>query len=157
EGRVYLASADSAILQQGALVTLVNRGKPVAAGAIERVHDGTVAVVRLTSGSLARVKKLDRLRVLAEPPHFRAPPLLRVGVPARQRSSLIFGCSSVAPSASLVPGVYRAEGSTESSWRLLRNPDVASHASWPDTLVVQLFQNAADEEIALERRELDVA
>jgi hypothetical protein len=157
ESRVYLASPDSAVLQQGALVTLVNRGKPVAAGAIERVHDGTVAVVRLTSGSLARVKKLDRLRVLAEPPRFVAPPLLRVGVPARQRSSLLFACSSVAPSASLVPGVYRVEGSAENSWRLVRNAEVTSHAAWPDTLVVQLFQNTADQEIALERSELDVA
>ncbi len=151
--RVYIASPDSLALGYGTLLTFVSRGQPVATGEVERVVDGALAVARLTSGSLARVKDLKRLRILSEPA--RGPRSLRVGYPSRHRSTLFFACDHLTLAPPFPPGSYRMEVS-DHLYRLIPATWARSRVPWPETLVVRLFDEAADEEIALERGEVDV-
>lgn len=151
--RVYLALPDSNAVEPGQRLRFEYRGKPIATGEVERVYGGELAIVRLTSGSLGRVKHRDRLEVLAATRSMRPAPLLRVGYPSQDRSNLIFSCSSdvVAPSA------YRSEAAGEDARRLIRDAGETPDAPWPDTLLIRFFDEQADQEIALERGELDVA
>jgi hypothetical protein len=156
EDRVYLASLDSVALGPGDLLTFEYRRKVIAAGQVGSVHGGELIFARLTSGSLKSVKQLDRLRVLGERRPLAARARLRVGCPAPSRSNPIFRCGesrAVPPPAT----GYRLESRRESAYRLVREADSPAAAPWPDTLVVQWFEEAADQEIALERGELDVA
>jgi hypothetical protein len=155
EGRVYLAATDSLALERGSLLTFVWRGKRVAAAEVERVYDARLARATLTSGTLAKVK-LERLRILAERPRPRSVPILRVGYPAPGRSNLLFACGSLSVQPPAEAGPYRTEARGDQSFRLVRDGG-PSMARWPDTLLVRFYDEAADQEIALERGELDVA
>jgi len=155
----YVALADTASVEEGDAVEFREGEKTVAAGEVAGVYRGEVALVRVTSGSLARARKPDRLRLM-----FRRPALLplaafRIGVPSARRSNLLFSCDHPAPG--IPPGSsYRAADAGARAWRLVRDVgEIASPAStaWPETLVVSLFDEAADEEIALERGEVDAA
>ena len=154
---VYIALPESAAVKAGALLTFVAHGKNIAAGEVSGVEDGVLAVARLTSGSLEAEKRLDRLEILIEPSSLGPLPLLRVGYPSRDRSSLVFGCGRATLRPPAPEGCYRIETSGERSYRLVRDSTVAAHAPWPDTLVVRLFDDSADEEIALENGDLDLA
>ena len=157
EGRVYLALPDSAAVEPGQLVSFVSRGKRIAAGEISRIYDREMAVATLTSGSLERVKKLNRVRVLVERGRPAALPILRVGYPSQKRVSLLFECDELAVRPPSPAGMYRTEALNERSSRFIRERDIPADAPWPDTLLVRLFDEVADEEIALERGELDAA
>jgi hypothetical protein len=157
QDRVYLTSPDSSALAQGDRLTFVYRGKTIASGVVARVYDRDLAMATLTSGSLAKAKKLDRLRILAEPAPLPEVPVLRIGYPARDRSSLIFACGPIAAREPRYGDGFRVEVSGESSFRLVRVTPRIKGVPWPDTLLIRLFDEAADEEIALERGELDVA
>jgi hypothetical protein len=152
--RVYIVSSDSLALGYGALLTFLSHGKPVATGEVARVVDGELVVARLTSGSLARIKDPKRLRVLAEPA--RGPRLLRVGYPSRVRSTLFFACDQLILTPPFPPGAYRVEAG-DHLVRLIPTPGEQSRAPWPETLLVRQFDEAADEEIALERGEVEAA
>jgi len=152
--RVYIASPDSAALGEGARLTFVFRGKPVAAGEVTRVVDREMVVARLTSGALPREKDLKRLRVLSQPA--QGPRSLRVGYPSRARATLFFACDRLILAPPLPPRSYRVEARGRSS-RIIPEPGGGSSVPWPETLWVRPFDEAADEEIALERGELDVA
>jgi hypothetical protein len=154
--RVYVASPEAQALGPGAQLTFLDHGKPIATGEITRVVDSTLAVVTLTSGSLARVKEKDlkRLRILSAPAS--GPTTLRVGYPSAKRATLFFTCDLL----TLVPpfGAGQAETRIEDHlYRVLANPSTRSRGAWPETLEIRLFDEAADEEIALERGEVDVA
>ncbi len=155
--RVYLASPDSTAIEPGLVLSFVFRGKRIATGEVSQVYDRELACARLTSGSLESVKKLERLRLLAERPPVRPEPRLRVGCPSRGRSNLLFACDPVSVRPPLPDGAYRTDHSSEHSWRLIRESAISLRAPWPDTLLIRLFDDAADEEIALERGELEVA
>jgi len=157
EDRVYLTSPDSTALAQGDRLTFVYRRKTIASGTLARVYDRDLAMATLTSGSLAKVKKLDRLRVLAEPAPLPEVRVMRIGYPARDRSSLIFACGPITVHDPFLGDKFRVEASGESSFRLVRRATRVNGVPWPDTLLIRLFDEAADEEIALERGELDVA
>ncbi|MGH7729813.1 MAG: hypothetical protein ACRENJ_01015 [Candidatus Eiseniibacteriota bacterium] len=152
--RVYVASHDSLALAPFSLLTFASNGAPIATGEVERVVDGAMVVARIVSGSLTGVKHLDRLRVLAEPT--RGPRLLRVGGPSERRTHILVACESTTIASALVPAVYRLDGARP-SYRLIRNAVDLAHARWPDTLLVRTFDDPADQEIAIERGELDVA
>jgi hypothetical protein len=156
DGRVYLALPDSAVLEPGQLVSFVLRKRQIAAGEILRVFDREMAVATLRSGSLERVKKLDRVRVLAERGRPAALPMLRVGYPSQKRVNLLFECGEPAMRPPLPDSIYRTEVLNERSARLVREREFVG-VPWPDTLLVRDFDEAADEEIALERGELDAA
>jgi hypothetical protein len=153
-GRVYIASKAALALEAGDLVTFSSGKKTLASGTVSAVHDGALAVVLLGSGSLDGVKKLDRVRILAEKPTMRAASVLRVGFPSRP--SLLFACeeTTVRPPPD---APYASDALSRRSYRFVRDPRRAGGVGWPDTVLVRLFDEAADEEIALERGELDVA
>ncbi len=147
----YIASHDSLALAPFSLLTFTSKGKPIATGELERLVDGGMAIARITSGSLGGVKDLDRVRILAEPP--RGPRLLRLGYPSGRRTPLLIGCEIVTIQPALTLAAYRED----TSHRLIRNGEDLAHARWPDTLLVRAFDDVADQEIAVERGELDVA
>lgn len=143
----YIAARDSLALPPFSRLTFAQKSKPIATGEVERTVDGAMAVVRITSGSLAGVKHLDRLRVLVEPPD--RPRLLRLGYPSATRAHRDTVTIATPPG-------YLLEGKAP-SLRLIRNPDDLALARWPDTLLIRTFDDTTDQEIALERGELDVA
>ena len=155
--RVYLTSPDSSALAQGVRLTFLYRGQPLASGEVARVYDRDLALATLTSGSLEKVKKLDRLRVLAQPPPLPDVPMLRIGYPARGRCSLPSTSGQMTVMPPILGEKFRVEASGENSYRLVRRGMWMGGFLWPDTLLIRLFEEAADEEIALERGELDVA
>ena len=155
--RVYVASPDPVTLEPGTILEFKNRGKVVATAEVTAVHDGELIAAKLTSGSLAKVKRLEKLEVAAEPTVVRRISLLRVGYPAAGRKSLLFDCSKQSLDSSLLQGAYKAEATGGQTYRLVRDSTHSVAAAWPDTLLVRLFEEVADEEIALERGDLDAA
>lgn len=162
--RVYVASPDSVFsmrpvsnaLEPGAVLTFKDRGKSVAVGEVEAVYNADLIAVVLTSGSLKRVKHLKRLEIFAGPPVFHAPPVLRLGYPALGRKNLLFDCSNQSLAAWIL-GVYKADTTSGQLYRLVRDSTYSVSSGWPDTLLLRRYDEIADEEIALERGELDAA
>jgi hypothetical protein len=157
EARVYLAAPDSGAPEEGARLRFEDRGKEIAEGEVARVLDSTLVVAVVTSGSLRGVKKLDRLRVAIEAPRVLPLPLLRLGFPAAGRTNGVAPCDRRALRPPSPPGLYRDEVTGERSWRLVRDRSVAADRPWPDTLSIRMFAEATDEEIALERGDIDAA
>ena len=155
--RVYIASAESLALDEGDLLTFRSGNRELAKGAVVDVRDAAMAVARVTSGSLRTEKKLEKIRILVEPAPLRPLAVLRVGCPSPSRPSLLFRCDNGTVGASLPVFAYRADTLSERSYRFVREDAVLVDAPWPDTLLVRMFDEAADEEIALERGELDIA
>ena len=154
--RVYIASAESLVLDEGDLLTFRSGSKELAKGSVVDVRDAAMAVARVTSGSLQSERKLEKVRIVMEPAPLRPLAVLRVGCPSPSRPSLLFRCDN-GIGASLPVFAYRADTLSERSYRFVRDDAVLVDAPWPDTLLVRMFDESADEEIALERGELDVA
>jgi len=154
-GRAYLASNDPLPLVEGDILKFYDGKKVAAEGAVSGVFDGTLAIARVKSGSLDQMKKLDRLRVTAEHPHLRPVDVMRIGIPSR--SNLLFACGTPSVRSPLPRAAYRGEAISVRSFVLARDKSDASTAQWPDTLLVRLFDESTDQEIALERGELDAA
>jgi hypothetical protein len=150
--RAYLATTDSIALAPGDLLTVKKGKKSLASGTVLQVLARDLAAARFTSDALARISRLDRLSILAERPPLRAMPLLRIGYPGRGRANLLFDCARPAPRPPS-GAAYRADSLAENAQRMVRT----ASAAWPDTIMVRLFAEASDEEIALERGELDLA
>lgn len=154
---IYVAAPDSGVLSPGMMLSLARGRHELASASITQLLDPWLAVARVRAGSLAREKRLDRLRVLGEPPRVEHLASLRVGLPGRGRANLLFAC--------VAPGVARRLGSTSytldslaaGTYRMIRATSTGDAGAEPDTVLVRLFADAADQEIALERDELDVA
>jgi hypothetical protein len=147
--RVYLATADSTALIPGRHVDVLEHRRVLAGAEVDRRFDATLVVARITSGSLDHARHLDRLVVRAGAAP-AAPPLvrLRVGLPTA-RANPLFACATpleVAP-----PG-YRRDAAGD-RWLRAAGADAAA----PETLVLVAFADGGDEEIALERGDIDVA
>ncbi|MFI5372261.1 MAG: hypothetical protein ACHQ52_11950 [Candidatus Eisenbacteria bacterium] len=151
--RVYLVARDSTALATHLRITFQERGHAVASGEIIRLLESTLAEVRLDTGTLARVKKLDHLRVLGEPVPLERVSLLRVGYPSGTRANLAFDCPGMAPRP---PSFYGVTALAPDTYRLVRHGGPVG-VPWPDTMLVHLYAQSDDEEIALERDEMDVA
>ena len=148
--RAYVVARDSVWVSPGSSLRFFEKKKEIAAGVVVLIEDSTLVVARITAGSLARVKHFDRIRVDAEPGTSAPRTALRVGYPSRARVQPFFECRRMV----LEPRGYQADTLGERSYRLVRS---APKPPEPDTLEVRLFDDAADEEIALERGELDAA
>jgi len=150
--RVYVALSENAKVAEGDSARFDGRGTFTAAGRVATVLNGEMAVVSIEPGAFARAgRKLDRIRVT-----FTHAPLarLRVALPRDGRNNLLVRCTQVSPM--FPPGTaYRAENAGSNLIRWIVEPSLA-HA-WPDTLELHFFDDAADEEIALERSDVDVA
>src|SRR5262249_37331725 len=102
-------------------------------------------------------KHLERLRVAGALPPAPRFAVLRVGLPGR-REGLVTGCGDAVIRGELGGAAYRETTISVELRRLVRvvaAPDSGSPLA-PDTLLVRLFRDAADEEFALERGEIDV-
>ena len=155
--RVYVASADSIAQEPGAVLTFVEGRTRVATAEVTEVFHAELIAARLTAGSLKKVKRLDRLQVMCGPPEVRPPSVLRVGYPAHGRKHPLIDCPRQTPDSSALQGAYELEAIDGRSFRMVRDPSYSVARSWPDTLLIRLFDDAADEEIALERGDLHVA
>jgi hypothetical protein len=154
--RVYLESDDPRARVPGTTLTFVLRGRAIAAAQIERADEGGLIVVALKSGSLAGVRKLSELGVFASPVAMLGRPSLVVGLPDPERASLALRCGTAA--LALPPGAgYEAVDASRSTARFVRQPGSSSGGAWPETLTVRYFEESTDQEIALERGEIDVA
>ena len=146
EDRAYLVARDSIWVTAGSSLRFFEKKKEVASGVVLLIEDSTLVVAKIATGSLAHVKHLDRIRVEAE----RATRVaLRIGYPSSERIQPFFACRRM----TLDSRDYRTDTLSARFYRLVRAPASAG----PDTLIVRLFDDSADEEIALERGELDAA
>lgn len=97
------------------------------------------------------------------PMYVQRVPTLRVGLPSAGRGNLLFTCdapANVRTAPRIGSAAYAADSLDPSGRRWLREPGPASDTAGtlaPDTLIVRAFGDATDEEIALERGDLDVA
>jgi hypothetical protein len=154
--RAYLAAQDSTVLEPGLRLVFRDRKKLVATGTLEQVVSARLGIARLESGSLERVHRLDRVRVTATRPAVRSLPRLSLGYPAGTRLNPLFACPAPDFSASLAARGYRLDRNGDALIGI--RIDAATGAvPWPDTLVVRTYGEVADQEIALERGEIDVA
>jgi len=147
---VYLAAHDSIAVEPATHLTFLSKGKTIAEGEVSEVLDRAVARAHLTSGGIRDTKHLDRVRVLAQPPPMRR--RLRVGYPDSARADGPYLCPPTTVSADTTSRRFERVGRT---LRITRRDSLPS-SPWPDTLIVQPFADAADQEIALERGEIDV-
>jgi hypothetical protein len=157
EGRLYVAAPDSGTLAPRMLVRVLEKGREIAAGEITRVLDGVLASVRLASGGVEAGARLDALAVELAPATVRPAATLRVGVPASGRGALAPPCDAARLDPSALPRAYRTEALADGATRLVAADSAAGAGAWPETLLVRAFADRADEEIALERGDLDVA
>jgi len=155
--RFYVASPDSGAIATGMVVRVLDRGREIARGEATRVIDGRMASVRITGGVLGKDGRLDRLEVRIDPAAPMESRALRLGFPAPSRSGLAFACADAGLDLTALPRAYLAETLGVDSFRLLAADSGRVAMSWPETLLVRLYGDRADEEIALERGELDVA
>jgi len=149
--RVYLASHDSLWLGSGAGLRFHDNGREVATAEVTAVHNAILIAARITSGSLKSVRRLDRMKVTSERDIVKPMPALRVGYPSHRRIHPLFECSQM----QLNVNSYRADTLGELSYRLVRDSTWVPPRPEPDTLHIRLFDDVADEEIALERGDLD--
>lgn len=155
--RAYVALADSGSAEEGDLVEFRDRRKPVASGEISLVVRGELAMIRITAGSLVRVRKPERVQIQREHPPLVARRVLRIAFPASARANLILSCDAVSVRPPETSPGYSAARADSRSWRFIKDPASAAPRIWPDTLLIRLFDDASDEEIALERGEVDAA
>ena len=161
--RVYVASGEAVAIEAGMILTFTDRGKKVATAEVTAVHNGELIEASVTLGSLAKVKHFEKLQVTADRPAFPMP-LLRIGYPAAGRKNLLFDCSyqsldssRKASSPSPLQWIYRLGEWNSRGYLLVRDSTHLSAVSWPESLLVHQFDEVADEEIALERGDLDAA
>ncbi|MCC6348454.1 MAG: hypothetical protein IT347_02550 [Candidatus Eisenbacteria bacterium] len=155
--RVYLAAPDSGAIVPGMLVRILDRHRELAVGRIEQVLDGTLASVRLEHGRIEADERLARLEVRLEPAPLLPVATLRVGLPASVRRALVPPCASPGIEPATLPRDYRSEPLPGGGLRLVAADSLAPTTRWPDTLIVRTFGDRTDEEIALERGDLDMA
>lgn len=154
--RAYVAFRDSTAFEPGDRLSFQRRGRTVATGTVSRVDRGEMAQVTLSSGSLGGESEFGRTTI-APDRSVLAGSLLRIGLPASARGTLFFRCRFVGLNPQWPEGLYRAGFVEERAREYLRDSSASAVAPWPDTLRFRFYDVAADEEIALERGELDVA
>jgi hypothetical protein len=157
DARAYLAPADSGALAIGDRVWFVSSGDVIASGTVARVDAGGLALALLDSGSLDGAKRLDRVEVNVTRPPPRTPASLTIGCASPRRPmALLAPLKPISIGRARVPAGYRLDTLATNGFRLVRD-SLVSAPGRPDTLVVRWFDVVVDEEIALERGELDVA
>ena len=157
ERNVYVALRDSLPPLRNDRVIFRRRKETLATGLVNSTLNGELAVVLVISGSMAKVRKLAKVEVWFERSQMPPRPVLRVGYPATSRANLLFACDNLDLAFALPSGAYRAGPTTVRSSTWIRDPALPLSRPWPDTLIARFFEDATDEEIALERGELDVA
>ncbi|HTM00854.1 MAG TPA: hypothetical protein VL503_07005 [Candidatus Omnitrophota bacterium] len=159
---VYVALDYGAAVAEGDSARFEERGKALAAGRVAEVVRGELAIVSLPPGALGRVKKIERVHVTFMRAGAARPPSLRVALPAGGRGNLAVPCAAGSDGLPVLPRdlrgyVLNERERSERPLRLRPDPHAVPPPGWPDTLIVSFFASATDEEIALERGDVDVA
>jgi len=150
---VYVASPDSSALEEGDRVTFSDRGHELGAGTVRRVDPGALALIALDRGALADPRRWKRVRVTNQRIPPRTLPRLRIGYPSRENAFAV--CAPIAGRTEVADARYRSAGAQDGAAVLVRVAPASSAPGWPDTLLMRGFAESSDEEIALERGELD--
>ena len=157
EGRAYVALRDSTSLAAGDRVRFLRGDRTVAAGTVAHMERGEMAQVELTSGSLGGERQLAQVGVVVERAPLVPPSVLRIGLPSSARGTPFFRCRRVGVQPQWPDHAYEMYAPSSRVTRFIRNPAITAETHWPDTLLVRLYEESADEEIAIERGDLDVA
>ena len=157
EDRVYVALLDTLSVAAGHSITFRSGKRVIATGAFTGERAGDVIAVRLQSGSLEGVKKLERLLIGGERPSTRAPRTVRWGYPSAMRRPLLFACGACSLRPERLGAPYGIESASDEAYRLVRVPSGDDGSAWPDTIVVRLYDDSSDEEIAFLRGDIDAA
>jgi hypothetical protein len=152
-GHAYVALAGGERVEEGDSVRFEDRGKPIAGGRVATVVHDEMAVVALTSGTFQKTKKLERVRVFMSRPPISRRAMLRIGIPTGD--NLLFRCLDMTARLPTNAPNYLSERTDWFHIRMTRD-NSATDGLWPDTLLVFLFEDPRDEEIALERGDVDV-
>jgi hypothetical protein len=155
--RAYVALRDSTAVLAGDRVRFQRDGRTVASGIVARVEHGELAQVQVTSGPLGSERELLRTTVVVERASVAKPSTLRIGLPSAARGTAFFSCRRLGVRPQWPDSAYRADAPSSRTARFVRDPRIPLDKPWPDTLVVRFYDESADEEIAIERAELDVA
>lgn len=150
--RALIAGDDSLGIEPGDGVEFVRRGRVIARGEVAKVVDRGIALATISSGSLRGVR-LDRVRVWVVRPVPRLASL-RIGYPSRARPNPFRSDDTLGVHPPVEAG-YRAEALSERGMRWVGT--TGTDTAWPESLIVRRFDDAADQEFALERDEIDVA
>jgi hypothetical protein len=152
---VYVASADSTALAEGDRVTFSDRGHEIAAGTIRRVDPGALALIALERGALADSRRWKHVHVTNERLTPRTLAKLRIGYPSRENA--FAACAPADGRIDLADARYRSAEVRDGAAVLVRIVPPAAAPGWPDTLLMRGFTESGDQEIALERGEIDAA
>ncbi len=151
---VYVELSDSAKVAQGDALDLFQDRRRVARGTVVRRDDQGLALVQLFIGSVRdSAPSIDR-GIDGLPLPLDNPARMQVvGVPAPTRSNPLFPCGSGSQHAAVWPLHFHLVSSGPKRIELVRD----SLSGRPDTLIVRWFDSVADQEIAVERGDIDVA
>jgi hypothetical protein len=154
-GGAYIASHDSLDVAPGDSVWFKSHGKPIAVGIVARTHEDGWAKIDLSMGSLADAR-LDRVSVEIVHPLLRPMAGLRIGFPSAKRIGSYFACRAIGIRPPGPPGLF-VEYRFDSKTVMQRVSEENGGALWPESISPLAFDERSDEEIALERGDLDVA
>jgi hypothetical protein len=155
-GHAYLGSHDRGALALGDSVAFVAGGRTLAAGLITSFAENDLATVTIGRGDLTSAKRLDHVSVQIHRRAVAAMDLLRIGLPSAKRGTALFRCASSSLNGPGPPEAFSVRDSGATTI-LTRDASVALYGQWPSRLEARRFDEIADEEIALERGEIDVA
>ena len=150
----YVGSTVDGALAIGDSIEFIERRHTVATGSVASLGTGRLATVMIVSGDLAGVKDLKHVTVRAHRATLAPMNRLRVGFPSAKRGTAFFACRSVELRAPAGSFTARDSGATTI---FTRDSSSTSVGPWPGRLEARRFDDVADEEIALERGEIDVA
>jgi hypothetical protein len=150
----YVAPIDSPGFTPGDRVVFSLKRDTIATGSVTRVDPGGLALATLVSGALGDVKHLDRVSVFRESLAVPKPHSLTIGCPSPDRATVLFACGSGPIRPATRPAGYSLASLGAHVHRLVCD---STATPWPDTLTLRAFDDVSDEEIAMERGELDVA
>jgi len=149
----YVASRVGGALAVGDSIEFIEGRHTVAAGRVASLGQGEMATVAISSGDFAGVKDLKHVTVRVHRPALTPIDRLRLGFPSAKRGTAFFTCRRVELSA---PAAFASRDSGATTI-FTRDSSSASPGPWPRRLDARRFDDVADEEIALERGEIDVA
>jgi hypothetical protein len=152
--RAYVLSTGPLTMRFSDKIRFMLGDSVIAVGYVEHVYDRELVVAAVVSGSLTGVSP-ERLSMVLERLALPSVPKVRVGVPSSARSSFLFRCDSLSVHTYVSSTYYSLEQVSQRTFLQVRKPDMA--LGYPDTLFIRLFDESTDEEIALERGDLDVA
>ena len=157
DAHIYVAAPDSGVLAPGMLLSVRRGERELARGRVTRLYEPRLAVMDIESGSLTGETRLEQLRVRGESTLDLRLTRVRVGLPARERRNLLFGCDAPSVAPTFANEHFQLDTLAAGALRMRRRIESPGLPVAPDTLEVTFFRDATDAEIALERGDLDVA